>query len=112
LRSASSKTLWLLLSVGAAFALLAWSAERPHVAPTAGSVTGQAPLPAAEPLAGPGRGFFGRAPVKLVSGVDTVTRAGGATTCATYTWSGAMHPTVTMSPCVPSTGQVRFRRLP
>jgi hypothetical protein len=113
LRSARSKMIWLLLSLGVAVGVLAWSAQRrPQVAPTAGSVTGEALVPVAESLAGAGMGFFGRLPVKVVSGVDTVTRAGGRTTCATVTWGGAMHPTVTVSPCAPSTGQLRLRKLP
>jgi hypothetical protein len=75
-------------------------------------VTGEALVPVAESLAGAGMGFFGRLPVKVVSGVDTVTRAGGRTTCATITWGGAMHPTVTVSPCAPSTGQLRLPKVP
>jgi hypothetical protein len=101
----------VLLSLGAAVALLAWSAQRgPRSASTGGGVTALAPVAGA--LAGPGTGFFGRVPVKVVSGVDIVAPAGVATICATYTWGGAMHPTVTMSPCAPSTGQLRVRRTP
>jgi hypothetical protein len=59
-----------------------------------------------------GRGFFGRIPrgVKVISGVDTVTVHGGEASCATYTWGGAMHPTVTVAPCV--AGRIQLRRLP
>jgi hypothetical protein len=71
LHSARSTTFWLL-SLGTAFALLAWSAQR-----------------------------------------SLVPSGGGETTCATYTWGGAMHPAVTVSPCVASgAGQAWLRRLP
>ena len=105
---ARSRTIWLLLSLGAAFAVLAWSTERgPQAAPTAGRLTGARLVPVAA-----GRGFFGRVPrgVKVVSGVDTFTGRGAETTCTTYTWGGAMHPTVTVTPCV--AGRVQLRRLP
>jgi hypothetical protein len=112
LHFARSRTIWLLLSLGAAFAVLAWSAQRgPQAAPAAGRPTDEHLVAAAESLAA-GRGFFGRLPhgVKVVSGVDTFTLHGAETTCATYTWGGAMHPTVTVAPCV--AGRVRLRQLP
>src|SRR5260221_520792 len=71
--SASSKTAWMLLSVVAAFALLAWSAQQDSQhAPRA---AGTSFLYGVDQIVTPaGRGFFGRiGDAGLVSGVDTVT---------------------------------------
>jgi hypothetical protein len=88
LHFARSRTICLLLSLGAAFAVLAWSAQ------------------------------YGRpaAPTAVVRAPETpglVTLRGSETTCVTYTWGGAMHPTVTLSSCAArDAGRVRLRQLP
>jgi hypothetical protein len=109
---ASSKTAWMLLSVVAAFALLAWSAQQDaQHAPAAASASF---LYGVDQIVTPaGRGFFGRiGGVGVVSGVDTVTGAGRSALCTSITWQRGKPASVTVVPCHPGVGRWRLRKLP
>lgn len=110
MRSASSKPLWLLLSLAAAFGVLAWSAQRPptklpgiqvrvYVSPEMGSSALTYIYSSA------GKGFFRRTqPVTLISGVDAITQS-----CSTFTWGRGGPSSTTVSPC---TAGRSLRKLP
>jgi hypothetical protein len=107
LRSASSKTFFLLLSAAAAFGVLAWTAQREPprrafplrivVLPTPGSSSATYFTSGVDVVTGAGRGFFGR--------------SGRASACRTVTW-GRDGKTLTISQCTSSAGRWQLRKLP